>query len=379
KAIVEQKVGKAAILNLAAEKAIQEHYPKLVEKDELDVIGAPQIKILKLKESDDLEYVATTAVMPEVVLKDWQSGIKKINKKYRDKKIEIAEEEIESELSKLANSRTKLVTVNRKAQKDDAVKVDFQVRKDGVVIEGGSAKDHSLILGKNVFIPGFEEEIVGMKEGEEKTFELVFPKEYHEKNLAGQPAQFTVKLNLVQERVVPDVDDEFAKSLGKFESLEDLKKSIKTGLKKEKEMQQKSEQRDLLVEELLAKMEVEIPEILIHEEIHRMLHEFEDQVRGMGLTTEQYLEQIGKTKDDLEKDWRPQAEKRIRASLALSELIKDKELEIDNEKIEEEMNKVLQFYKNEKQALDNLDMQGLYEHTKAMLLNEEVFKVLEKM
>ncbi len=377
--IIEQKVGKEAILNSAAEKAIQEHYPKMVEKENIEAIGAPQVKVLKLKEGEDLEYVAITAVMPEIKLSDWQGDIKKINKDYQGKKIAVKEEDVERELSKLANSRTKLVTVRRKAKKDDAVKIDFQVKKDGVVIEGGSAKDHGLILGKNVFIPGFEDEIIGMEEGEERSFELTFPKEYHEKSLAGKPAQFEVKLKLVQERVVPDVDDEFAKSLGKFKDLSELKKSIKSGLKKEKEYKQKEEQRASLVEKLVEKVEVDLPEILIHEELHKMLHEFEHQVQGMGMTMEQYLGQMGKTVEDLEKDWQPQAEKRIKAALVLREVIKQKEVEVDNDKIEEEMNKTLQFYKNEKQVEDNIDMQRLYNYTKEALLNEEVLKLLEKM
>ncbi len=377
--IVEQKVGKDAILNAVAEKAIQKHYPEMLKKEKIEAIGAPQVQTIKLNEGEDLEYLVTTAVMPKVELKDWQKKIKEINKKYNNDEIKVSDKDIEKELEKIANSRVKLVTVKREAKKDDAVKVDFIVKKDNIPIEGGTANDHSLILGKNVFIPGFEDEIIGMKENEEKTFELVFPKEYHEKNLAGKPAQFEVKLKLVQERIIPTIDDKFAVSLGKFKNIEELKDSIKKGLKKEREHKRKEEQRSEFAEKLAEEISVVLPEILIHEELHKMLHEFEGQTQQMGMTTDQYLKQIGKTKEDLKKDWQPQAKKRIKSALAFGRIISERELEISGEKIEEEMNKTLQYYKNEKNIEDKIDMKALYEHTKAILLNEELFKTLERI
>lgn len=377
--IVEQKVGKDTILNAVAEKAIQKHYPEMLKKERIEAIGTPQVQTIKLNEGEDLEYMVTTAVMPKVELKNWQKKIREINKKYIKDEIEISDKDIEKELKNLANSRAKLVTVRRAAKKDDAVKVDFLVKKDNVPIEGGTAKDHSLILGKNVFIPGFEDEIIGMMEGEEKTFELVFPKEYHEKSLAGKPAQFEVKLKLVQERIVPTINNAFAISLGKFKDIKALKDSIKKGLKKEKKNKQKEERRAEFAEKMAEEVSVVLPEILIHEELHKMLHEFEVQTQQMGMTADQYLKQIGKTKKDLEKDWQPQAEKRIKSALAFGRIISERELEISGEKIEEEMNKTLQYYKNEKNLDDKIDMKVLYEHTKAILLNKELFETLERI
>jgi len=377
--IVEQKVGKEAILNAVAKKAIQKYYPEMLKREKIEAIGIPEIKVLKIKEGNDLEYLATTAIMPELKLGKWSEEIKKINAKYRDKKMEIATDKIERELEKLANSRVKLVTVNRDAQQDDAVQVDFQVTKDGVPIEGGTAKNHSLVLGKNVFIPGFEDKIVGMKVGEESEFELTFPKEYHKKSLAGKPAKFKVKLNLIQERIVPEINDEFATSLGKFKNLSELKNSIKKGLTDEEKRKKQTDNRTEILDMLAEKVTIDLPEILIHEELHKMIHEFEAQVQGMGLTTEQYLGQMGKTLADLEKDWEPQAEKRVKSFLALKEIIKEKEVEVSGEKIEEGMNKTLQYYKNKKQLDDKIDMKRLYDFTKETLLNEEIFKILGKM
>jgi len=381
KNIVEQKVGKDTILNTAAESAIKKVYPQKIKNLEVEVIGAPEIKITKIAEGNDLEFEVISAVMPKVVLKSWESGVKKVNKKYSEENNETTEDEIQKELEKLANSRAKLVTVKREAKKDDAVIVDFMVKVDNVPIEGGTAKDHNLVLGSNVFIPGFEDEVIGMKEGEEKTFELNFPKEYHEKNLAGKKAQFEVKLKLVQERQIPEIDDKFAASLGDFKDLESLRKNIKEGLDKEKEFRAQEKQRadivEVLVEEI--KIEDELPEILIQEEVIKMLNELEGQIQQMGMNLNDYLAQMNKDVKDLTKDWEPQALKRIKSALALEEIIKEKEIEVAADLIEESMNKTLQYYKNVKDLKDKIDMKRLYDYTKGMLRNEEAFKILEKM
>ncbi|KKU52762.1 MAG: Trigger factor, partial [Candidatus Moranbacteria bacterium GW2011_GWE2_47_10] len=303
--IVEKKVGSNMILEEAAQKAIQATYPQILEK--VEAIGQPKAEILKIAEGNDFEYKIVTAVVPEAELKDWQDKIKKVNKEYRDKKAEVKDEDVEKELSQLAQSRVQLVAVEREAKDGDSVLIDFQVKRQGVPIEGGTSKNHPLVLGKGVFIPGFEENVIGMKAGEEKEFELKFPEEYHEKSLAGNPATFSVKLNAVQERKTPEVNDAFAKSLGKFETLEELKKNMGEGLLKEKAEQLKEKKRAEYIEKLVESTKAELPEVLVHEELHRMIGEFEMQLSGMGITFDKYLEQIKKSQDDVEKEWQPQA------------------------------------------------------------------------
>jgi trigger factor len=375
--LVERKVGKGNILEKAAEKSIQKTYGEILAKVKIEALGAPQVEIMKISQGGELEFRIKTPVIPEVKLSAWQESVKKINKEYQDKEIKATEEEIKKELEKLANSRVKLVTVNREARVGDSVEIDFGVIQEGVTIENGSGKKHPLILGKGVFIPGFEENISGMKANEEKEFELKFPEEYHAKNLAGKSATFKVKLNLVQERQMPEVNDEFAKSLGKFENLEALKKNVSEGIVEEKKEKQKEERRNKFLDKLIESAEVELPEILIHEELHKMINEFEMQMSGMGMEFENYLSQIKKTREDLEKEWRPQAEKRIKAAMVLEKVAKDEEIRVANEKIEEEMNKMMQYYKNVKDLDKNINMERLYNYVKGMLTNEEVFKLLE--
>lgn len=379
RSVVEQKVGSFAILDAAAQKAVQKTYPKVLAETKIEAIGAPKAEIKKLAEENPLEYVVRTAVMPEVELKPWKSAMEKVAKEYAKKKVEVSGEDVENELKQLAQSRVQLVEVEREARDGDSVVLDFSVKRGGVVIENGTGKDHPLILGKGVFIPGFEENIVGMKKDEEKSFELEFPKEYHEKSLAGKPAVFEVKLKLVQERRTPEIDDAFAKSLGKFDTLDALKKSLEEGMVEEKEKQLKEEKRAKMVEELSKHAVVELPEVLIDEEVKKMMGEFEMQLQGMGMEMDNYFEHMKKSREDMEKDWRPQAEKRIIAALSLEQVAKEKEVEIPSEEIEAEMNKVLAQYRNIKDIEKNIDMQRVYTYVKGMLTNEKVFELLESV
>jgi len=378
-AMIEKQVGKERILETAGEKSIQKTYAQIIEEEKLDVIGAPKAEILKAEEGQALEYKIGSALMPKVVLPDWKDKIKKVNAEYKDKKVEVKEEEIDAELKKLAATRAKLITVNREAKDGDAVVIDFEVKRNGVPIENGTNKNHNLLLGKGAFIPGFEEQLLGMKEGGEKEFELSFPKEYHEKSLAGIPSNFKVKMNLVQDRQIPEVDDAFAKSLGKFESLEEIKANMRTGMTEEKAVKLKEERRAKFIEALVESTEIDLPHVLIHQELRKMLDEFAMEIQQMGLTLDVYFEKMGKTKAEVEKEWEPQAKKRVKAALILEQLAADKEISIPSEKIEEEMNKTLQFYKNVKNTEKNIDMERLYNYTKGMLVNEEVFQMLEKI
>ena len=373
--LIEQKVGKGVLLNNAAEKAVQKSYADFVVEQKLEVIGAPEVEIEKIEEGKDLKYKAIAAVMPKVEVSEKYKGeIKKINKKYAEKKIEATEDEIKLELERLANSRVKLVTVARAAQKNDSVEVDFEVLVSGVPIENGTSKKHPLVLGKGVFIPGFEDNLIGMKESENKEFELEFPKDYFKKDLAGQKATFKVKMDLVQERQTPEINDDFAKSLGKFENLEVLKKSVKEGIEHEEEHKQTDQKQREYIEKIIEHSKTELPEILIEKEMEKMLEEFGYQVQSMGMNLDQYLEKLGKKKEELKKDWMPQAEKRVLSALVLKEIITQEEIKVEAAEVEAEMNKTLQYYKNIKDLEKNIDMERLYAFAKGTLENEKILE-----
>ena len=377
--MVEKKVGKEALLDAAAQKAVQGTYPKVVAEKKIDAIGAPKAEIVKLAEGNNLEYKVLTSVIPEVSMKEWKGSVGKINKEYEKKSAEVSAEDVDKELEEIAKGRVQHLTVEREAQNGDNVILSFEVKKDGVPIENGSSKSHPMILGRGVFIPGFEEQVVGMKAGEIRDFELKFPADYHEKGLAGKPAQFTVTVETVQERKSPEVTDEFARSLGKFKDLAEMRKNVTEGMEEEKKHELKEKRRGEIIDALVDATEAEIPHILIHEELHKMIGEFEMQLQGMNITFEQYLIQIKKTVDELEKEWEPQAIKRVKAALALEEVAKDQEIEVSTEDVEAEMNKTLAQYKKIQDAEKNIDLGRLYNYVKGMMQNEKVLEYLENI
>ena len=378
--LVEQKVGKATVFNNAAEKAVSKNYLEYIKKEKIEAIGNPEIKVLNAEEEKDFRYKAVVSVMPEIILDEgYVKSIKKINEEFAKKIVEVGKEEVDLELEKLAKSRVKLITVRREARKNDSVEIDFNVFMDGVPIENGQSQKHPLIIGKGVFIPGFEDKIVGMKEGEEKEFELDFPSDYHQKNLAGKEATFKVKMNLVQERQVPEINDEFARLLGDFENLDALEKSIRLGIKEEMEMKNKEKRRTDFLEKIMENVKTELPEILVSQETERMLEEFSHQIQAMGMDLENYLKKIKKDKEELKKDWQPQAKKRVISSLAIEKIACDQEIKIPAKEIEAEMNKTLSLYKNVKNIKKNIDMKKLYDYSQGVLENEAVFNYLEKL
>lgn len=376
-AVLEQRFGKEAILVETAEHSVHHTYPQALLEAKAEAIGRPEIKFDAVKEGEPLVYTVVTDVLPEITLKEWQKDVAKINAAAAEKKIEVTEEEIDKELAELAKMRATFVPVDRAAAIGDTVKVDFTVTVDGVVIDGGKSTDHALVLGSGTFIPGFEEQIVGLEQGNEKSFDLTFPAEYHAKHLAGKSANFAVKLKSVEERQIPAIDDAFVKTLGKFETLEEVKANMRTGMLEEKKRAAKEERRSAILDTLIVAAEMEYPAVLVDEEAKRMLQQFRSQVESMGFEWEKYLSETKKTEDEIVKEWEPQAKKRVAAELILQKLAADESIDVDTEAVEAEMNKVFQYYKNVKNVEENIDMGKLYTSVRGQMVNEKVLAWLE--
>ncbi|MEN8252070.1 MAG: trigger factor [Patescibacteria group bacterium] len=378
--IAEGEVDRVKLLSEVADKMIRGYYTEIIKKENLKTVGAPRVSVTKLAEGNDIEIRIETAVIPEIELpKDWKKTIKKVNSQKAEKP-EVSDEDVDAELKQVADSRAEHTEVARAAKEGDHVKVDFIVKQDGVIIENGTSTDHSLVLGKKVFIPGFEEEVIGMKKDEEKTFELEFPKEYHASHLAGKKATFEVTLKLVEERVVPKIDDEFAASLGgEFKKLDDLKKSVKEGMEKEAVKKTDEEKRTKYLDTIVEMVDIPVPQMILDDELQRMMGEFEQQLSMSGMKMEDYLAKIGKTEDEIKTEWAPQAKKRVLSALVLEQIADDEEIDVDSNEIQEEMNKTLAMYKGMEDMEKNIDMGQLYEYTKGVMRNNKVFEILEKL
>ena len=387
-----QKTLTKAILDLPTGKA---GLPTDKAGNQIKIVGQPNIVVLQIAQGNPMKYKATFSIIPEVKLENYK-GLK-----IKRKKLKVEDKEIDKSLDYIQKSRAKLITVNRPAEKGDRVEIDFITRSSGVKIEGGESKNQPILLGESRFVPGFEEKLIGMKSGEEKEFSLIVPQDWPRKNLAnknldfqvnpapeprrrtsslrGRQVRCRVKMNLVQKRDIPKLSDEFAKNLGKFQSLTHLKENIKKGLLQEKKIKDKERIRGELIEKVAESLEINIPQALIDIELNKMVEELRQGLsENMGLDFNKYLSQIKKTIEDLKREWQDQAKKRVKIGLALEAIAKKEKIEVTQEEVESRINEDLKRYPNTEEIKKNIDSNLLKEYTKNILRNEKVFELLEK-
>jgi len=377
--LVEQKVGKATVFNNAAEKAVSKNYLEYIKKEKIEAIGNPEIKVLNAEEEKDFCYKAVVSVMPEIVLDEgYVKSIKKINEEFAKKIVEVGKEEVDLELEKLAKSRVKLITVRREARKNDSVEIDFNVFMDGVPIENGQSQKHPLIIGKGVFIPGFEDKIVGMKEGEEKEFELDFPSDYHQKNLAGKMVDFKVEVKEVYSRTIPKLDDTLA-AFFQMKDLADLKKNLQESMLNEKSrslnLKNESEMIGKIVEDTKFG---DLPENLITSETKNVLAELEQNVTRQGGKFEDYLQHLKKTKDQLMLELTPNAIKRVKSALVIREIAVLEKINPSDDEVKQKVEELKKQYVGREEILKMFDEPGYFSYLANILTNEQVIAKLKE-
>ena len=347
--IVEKTYGAAIFYEEAFNLCAGEEFEKEIKENTLELVGKPEIDITQMEKGKELIFEAIVATKPEVEVKNYKGlEIKKIEYKVTNK-------DIEEELNKMAEKNAKEVSVeDRAVEKDDIANINFEGFIDGVAFEGGKAENYDLVIGSNSFIPGFEDQIIGMKIGEEKDINVEFPKEYHAEAMAGKPAVFKVKVNEIRVKELPALDDEFAKDTTEFDTLEEVKKSIKEKLEHENEHKAKHETEDAVIEKLMETVEVEIPKAMIEEEIDNMIKDIEARLQYQGLNIDQYLQIIGKTMEEVRKEYEEQAKKDIKMRLTIEAVIKAENIVAEEDKIEERIKEFAKAYgRSEEELLNN--------------------------
>lgn len=331
--VLEMHVDPKYIEAYTQEIAIQRAYADTVIKENLQVVSRPKVKIEK---DQPLTFTATAAVMPEVTIKDHKSiKIKKEDTKVTDK-------EIEDVLNDLKKHSTVYLDTDREVRKGDRVEIDFEgFDEEGKSVPNTKSSNHPVIIGENSLIPGFEDEIIGLKKDEKKEFELTFPKDYHSKDFQGRRLKFKVEVKRIEEPSAPELNEDFVEKItGTRKSVEDLKKEIEENILAKKEQEAKNKRESDYLEALIKKAEIELPEALIDEEVHHIIHEIKDDISMRGHEFEKFLEQTKTTIDDLKKKYRPEAEKRLKIRLSLQYLIKEEDIKVSNEEIEKEFEKI---------------------------------------
>ena len=383
--VVKNHVGEHAIYERAAEEAVRHTWAEVMQKVLAQepfathpFIGRPDITVTKLAPGNEFVYKVTASYEPEVKLPDDYAVIAK--RVHRDKKeVGVEDEEVQKTLDWIRESRSELIAVERTAALGDAVEIDFEMRHGGVKIESGEAKNHSFILGKAKFIPGFEDSLVGMATGEEKTFTLVVPTDWRDQSLAGKALDTKVSMRLIKERKMPELDEKFVKTLGAFDSIDALKKNIHEGIAEEKKEKEKQRIRIMIVDEIAKETAMDVPDILIASEIEKMLHEIKSGVEQMGMIWEDYLRHIKKTVEELKTSWQNEALRRLRTALVLREIGHREKIEPAPEEVEEAAQKYLQQFSALEEAQKSVNPDDLRAHAAGVLRNEKVFEFLENI
>ncbi|MCB9798793.1 trigger factor [Candidatus Nomurabacteria bacterium] len=341
--VVVREFGEMGILQEALQSILRHSYHTAVVKENLDIIGTPDIKVEKMAPGNDLVYVATVALLPEVKLAD----VSKIKVKKEVRTVE--DKEIDETLDALRGMQAEEIKKDGKATDQDKLVIDMNMFHEKVPVEGGQSKDYQVYLSEKHYIPGFNEKLIGAKAGDDLTFTLEFPKEHYQKHLAGRKIDFEVKVKEVFERKLPELNEEFAKKLGQ-KSVKELKELLMKN--KQAEEEQKAEQK-VEIEMLDAMIEKssfeDIPEVLINHEKEKMFNELRRDLEKHGVTLEQYLMDIKKKEDELLKDFTEQATKRAKAALISREIAKEHKITADESEIEEELKKVRDMYKDHPQ------------------------------
>lgn len=370
--VIEQEVGSIQILEKTAQEVIARYYIKIVKENNLQVIDKPKIEILKLALGNPFNFRVRVTVLPEIKLPDYRRIISSMKRE----KVYVAEQEVKKTIDWLRRSRAKLIALGREARKGDFVEIEYFSPQ----IERGRKRKDSFVLGQGGFIPGFEEKIEGMKAGQETDeFSLDIPENHFMKELAGRKINFRIKLIAVFKIELPELDDRFAQSLGKFQDVPSLKKSIREGILAEKENKAKEKFRQKILEKIINSIEWDIPEVLVEAEKNRLFSEFKENfLRGSKVSFEEYLKKTKRTEKEIKDGFENLAIKNIKMSLTLKEISKKENIQASPQEIENQINEWFKKYPDIEYA-QSLDLEKLKEYTRERIINEKTLQLLESI
>ena len=358
KVVIETQYGKGVFYNDAIDMLFPEVYPEAIKELNIDPIDRPDLDIEEISKDNGLVMVVNVEVKPEFELGAYKGiEISKVDNT-------VSEEDVEARLNEMVNRNARLTSVEDKAlENGDTAVIDFEGFENGVAFEGGKGENYNLVIGSNTFIPGFEDQLVGKKAGEEVEVNVTFPETYHAENLAGKPVVFNVKVNDVKVKEVPALDDEFAKDTTEFETLAELRADVKAKLEEQAKNAADAEMRNALVEKVSANTEVEVPEAMVLHQIDNMLMELNYQLQYQGLNLEQLLQMTGRGLDELREERRADAERLVKSSLVLEAIAEKENVEANDADVDAELEKMAAMYNMEvekiKSSLRETDIEDI--------------------
>jgi len=371
--VLEQTYGEEVFYDDAFNDSFAEFYSSMLKKEkELFPVDYPQVSINKMNK-DGLEFTAKITLLPEVTLGEYK-GIEVAKKSAK-----VTDSEVKKELDNLAEKQVKFVETNQRSAKEgDLVNIDYAGFDGKNQFEGGTAKDQELTLGSKTFIPGFEEQVVGMNIGDEKDISVTFPSEYHAKELAGKPVIFKVKLLGIREKVYPKMDDEFASSVSEFETLAELKNSIKERLESQKKQEVELDAENRLVDEIVKRAKLDVPASMVESQIDHDLHHMEHAVAAYGLNLESYFQIMGTTLEAYRTSKKKDAEKQVKTSLVLEEIIKKEGIKVTATDVKAKIKEVAAASKRNITDVER-EVQENEQYIKNTILSEKVINKLKEL
>lgn len=342
RAMVEKMYGPAVFYEDAVNSLIPQEYAKAADESGLDIVSQPEIDVVQIEKGKPFIFTAEVAVKPEVTLGEYKGlEVPKAD-------LEVTDEEIEAELKKEQEKNARTIHVeDRAAQEGDKVTIDFEGFVDGVAFEGGAGKDYPLTLGSKTFIPGFEEQLVGVALEQPVDVNVTFPEDYQAEELKGKEAVFKCVIHKIEAKELPELDDDFAKDVSEFDTLEEYKKEIKDNIEKRKADAAKTEKENAVVDKAIENAQMDIPEAMVKTQINQMIDDFARRIQSQGLTMEQYMQFTGSTRETMQEQMRPQAMKRIQSRLVLEKVAEVENIQISDEKLDDELTKMAEMYKME--------------------------------
>ncbi len=336
--IIEGLYGKDVFYEDAADDLAPAAFTFGAEQSGLRVVGTPAVKGMDVSDDKELTLTFLTAVWPEVTLGQYK-GLEAPKAK-----VEIADSQVDEEVEKVRRRNGRIVTVDRPAKLEDTAVIDYLGTVDGVPFDGGKAEGHNLVLGSGAFIPGFEDQVVGMSAGEEKDVNVTFPEQYHEPSLAGKAAVFHVKCNEVKQTELPELDDEFAKDVSEFDTLDEYKNSIRERLTKAAEADAENAYQSVLIEKAGDNMTADIPDAMVEEQLDSMVREYDRNLQMNGLNLELYLKYLGQTMAAFRDSMRPTAQRRAKTDVVLDAIVKAEDITVSDEEIDQEYENLAKQY-----------------------------------
>ncbi|MGM0396082.1 MAG: trigger factor [Bacillota bacterium] len=373
--IIEMNYGEEIFYEDAINILLPVAYSEAIEELELEPVDSPEVDVEEIKQGEPVRVNFSVDVKPEVKLGDYSEiELEKVD-------YSVTDEMIQAELDKARDMNSRMVDAgDREIKEGDILTIDFEGFVDGEQFPGGTAEDQTLEIGAGQFIPGFEEGLVGKSKGDEVDIEVTFPEEYHEEPLKGKPAIFKVNIKEVKTKELPELDDEFAKDVSEFDTLEEYKNSLKEEIQKSLDNQKRIETENNLVDKVVEISEVEVPEGMIQSQVENEIKDFEYRVKNQGFEMDQYLELTGTTKEDLELNFRPMAEKRVKADLVLEAIADAEKLAVTDEDLDAELEKLAEQYnqvENKENFIDEMK-KGDLGFLKAGISNTKVLELLKE-